>query len=368
MEDMKSTLSNSTHIMTLNILKGIKECGKDVVFIAISDSGKNKDKIVDEFKEIVYSIHCIDSFFGFHISNIKTIKTLLLSTVIRGKFKKKLNEFLSIFIGNPELIICHSPSLETTIYGDLLKEKYPETKYYLYCSDPIALSGITPEKLSIKRRPFMWCENKSYIHPNRVIYGTKPLMFFQKKLFKKYSNKMYYVDVAGSNECYYKSDIDKKRIIYAGNYYNNIRNIEPLFEAVSETEYILDVYGNGNVQSNSSNIQLHERVSADEISAIQNKYWCTICLLNNSCIQIPGKVFYSMSQNINILIILDGMYKEEFMTYFNEFKRFIICDNNKESIKEALNKIDNTPIDWDYFRKNYSIKKITQDLLNGGLT
>ena len=64
-----------------------------------------------------------------------------------------------------------------------------------------------------------------------------------------------------------------------------------------------------------------------------------VCLLNKDCIQIPGKIFYNTNSNKPILIILDGPYKEEMQEYLEDFQRFEFCENNEESIRKAVAKI-----------------------------
>ena len=57
--------------------------------------------------------------------------------------------------------------------------------------------------------------------------------------------------------------------------------------------------------------------------------------------QIPGKIYYAASTNKSILVTIDGDNKEEMKKYLESFNRFICCDNNKEAISEALNKLKN---------------------------
>ena len=93
--------------------------------------------------------------------------------------------------------------------------------------------------------------------------------------------------------------------------------------------------------------------------------------MNSDCIQIPGKIFYNMGGNQNILVIVDGPYGRELQEYLESFKRFIIVENNRDDIEKALLNLftnDNLiNIDYDFVRKNFSPAKISADLICGGI-
>ena len=55
--------------------------------------------------------------------------------------------------------------------------------------------------------------------------------------------------------------------------------------------------------------------------------------------QGPGKTFYRMNTNQNILVIADGSHREELKTYLSRYNRFLICNNDKDDIKVAVQKL-----------------------------
>ena len=85
--------------------------------------------------------------------------------------------------------------------------------------------------------------------------------------------------------------------------------------------------------------------------------------------QIPGKLFYDMYSDKNILVITDGPYGNEIGEYLKTYKRFHFCENKKEDIIAALKQMQNMePFkDKKYIEENFSPQKVANDLVNGGL-
>ena len=195
-------------------------------------------------------------------------------------------------------------------------------------------------------------------------------MLFQKNMYPKMAENMYYADAGYIPDSESEANYDvNNKIIYAGNFYKNIRNIEPLVEAMGELdEYNLDIYGSGNCDVIiPENVKFHGRVSLDELKTKENEFFYSVCILNHSCIQIPGKIFYNIQKNNAVIVIADGPYREVLIEYLKEYKRFIVCENNKESIKKAIISSKNFSFDKEHIEAKYSPKKIATDIVNGGL-
>ena len=181
---------------------------------------------------------------------------------------------------------------------------------------------------------------------------------------------MRYVDVSYLDNSMIDSDILKanNRYVYSGSFFKYTRNIKNLFDAFKELgdDYKLDVYGQGDIFPTSNNVELKGKKSAKEIEKIECSYKNMICLMNSNCIQIPGKIFYRMNEKQNILIIADGRHKKELSQYLESFDRFVIVNNDKNSIKEGIKKLEHEPIK-DKKRKEiiieYSTKKIASDII-----
>lgn len=112
-------------------------------------------------------------------------------------------------------------------------------------------------------------------------------------------------------------------------------------------------------------IKCHGRVSPDKMKKIDAEYSNAVCLLNHSCIQIPGKIFYDMNSNKKILVITDGKNISEQEKYLREFNRFHIVNNDKNAIKNALIQMQNEPVpDIEYIKEKYSPKAIGKQLID----
>lgn len=360
--------ANSTHIMTMNLLHGIKKVGKRICMLVILEDTADREKIQQYFQSRIDEIVFLPSHYKKKIkTRYEHLLRVFSTMVLPNHYEGHLAKFS--FMGEPELIISNAPTFEAILCGKAMKKLFPNVKYYQYWSDPITLSGITPDDYSMKRFIHRWAEAKAIDSADRVIYGTKTLMDFQKQLFQKYADKMRYIDVS-----YTEAEDDDlsagslKRLLYAGNFHKNIRNIQPLVDALANLpDYHLDIYGDGECKAETCNVCLHGRVSPKELEEIERNYGISVCILNHSCIQIPGKIFYRMNRPGVILIISDGKYASDLLEYLNSYGRFFVCENTREEIEKMLMKLsDSDKSVYSVEVERYSPKNIAKDLLNGG--
>lgn len=336
----QSINTTSTHILTENILYGLKKAGYYVTFLAICSTEDAFCNTEQHYRKLVDELYLVRSQFGESNNKYKKLFDMVKGVFISRPYKKILSKKLDL--DENTVLVSHTPSYEAFFLCRELLKRCNSIKYIQYWSDPIALSGIMPEQFNYKRQPFYWLEKYAYKLASEIVFGTEPLYMMNSALYPNYKSKMRYVDLAylHNND----SEIDKNHnlFIYAGNYYKAIRNIKPLYEAFSELtpNCRLDIYGSGDVELNpTKNIRIHSRISPDELAKIENSYQNTIVLLNHGCMQIPGKTFYRMNTNQNILVIADGSHREELKTYLSRYNRFLICNNDKDDIKVAVQKL-----------------------------
>lgn len=126
---------------------------------------------------------------------------------------------------------------------------------------------------------------------------------------------------------------------YFGSYYSKYRNILPLYNSVTRTPYKLKIVGNSDLKlSNQSNIEVLESVSYNIVYQMESEVDILICICNKKGTQIPGKIYYNAVHNKPIIIILDGENKEDLRNYLNKFERYILCENEENSIRDAIEK------------------------------
>ena len=362
--------ANSTHIMTTSLIDGIKKNGHKLFFLAICEFTEEMQKIKEEYEGIADIVIPLHSGFGPNLGKYKQLELILYHSISVQFYRKEIKKVIETVDSKPDLIITHSPSFESVCYGRVLKEMFPNSPWYQYWSDPIALSGITPEHLNFKRLPFKWAEHRAFTYADQIIFGTKTLMQFQRDLYLDLAEKMRYIDIPYVEKTGGLGELSMKNsLLYAGNYHSNLRNLCPLVDAVAQMpDYTLDIYGNGDCPNPGlSNICFHGRVSPEKLKEIENRVACTVCVLNHSCIQIPGKIFYDTIKPTKILVIVDGPYRERISEYLKSFNRFVFCNNNVDDIKRAIQEIDCFQTDLERVRACFSPEKIADDLLSGGI-
>ena len=362
--------TTSTHIMTSSLLKGIKNNGHRLFFFAICEYLEEMQSIKESFADLCDEVIPIPSGFGHDLGKYKQLGLMLYYNISMRFYRAAIKEALQTIDAKPDLIITHSPSFEAVCYGRVLKGVFKHAVWYQYWSDPVALSGITPEHLNFKRFPFKWAEHQAFTYADQIIFGTKTLMQFQRDLYPELAEKMRYIDIPYVEKTGVSDELPmKKSLLYAGNYYSNLRNLCPLVDAVAQMpDYTLYIYGNGDCPNPGlSNIRFHGRVSPEELKEIENCVSCTVCVLNHSCIQIPGKIFYDTIKPTKTLVIIDGPYSERISEYLKSYNRFIFCNNNVDDIKQAIQEMDCFQTDLERMRACFSPEKIADDLLSGGI-
>lgn len=363
--------ATSTHIMTYAVLRGLRENGLRTVLFAICEDGQAAEglSVTPSLADITVTLP--SRFGGIKTGDAYTrLFRMLLSPLYRGFYAKKVKK--AVPGGDaPSLVLAHCPSIEGAYYGDELHRLFPGAPYYQFWSDPIAMSGLVPEKVGLRRLPFRLAESKALGRADRIIYGTRPLCSCQKKLYPRLARKMFFSDVpCGGTDS--GSGKDPTRIVYAGNYYSAFRDIRPLISAVSGSEtFTLDVFGNGDVPDPGvPNVVFHGRVSPGELDRLTEAHGLSVCVLNSNCVQIPGKVFYEAGSGRKILVIKDGRnpYSDVICDYLSEYGRFSFCENDEKSISAALSSpvAERSPVSPDPAR--FGEAAVAKTITDGGLS
>lgn len=332
---------SSTHIMIDNIITGMLEAGYEILFIAISNKNEKK-AIIDKYEKLGIRVVFWETQISREVSNKYLNLWNNYVNIVKGiAIPRNVREELENFRNENTVLLSHSPSVESVHICKKIK-KGLRIRYIQYWSDPISLGGILPEQFGIKRVPFWIIENNALGSADEIVYGTRSLMIHQKKLFTKHSARMRWVKVAYTKKkaTEHISKNNKIIVLYSGNYYSSIRNIEPLYEAMRQvgSKFQLYVYGRGDCNLNDTdNVEIHDRIDYEQMQVIEANADIQICILNRSCIQIPGKVFYNTDLDQNILVLLDGKYKNDIQKELEEYCRFDFCENNTKSIVEFLN-------------------------------
>ncbi len=363
---------NSTDIMTANLLRGMSANGHRITFVAIVDQGCDPGNLERFYGALVDRVICVPG----RLNLANETKLTVFSRVIRGTVfpyrYAQLEEVAEICRRSCDLLIAHANPPEAQFFCRRLKQMAPRVAYWQYWSDPFAYGGIHPDRLPVKRWIHYFLERRMLSWPDRVIYGTRTLAMIQKKKFPRFAEKMRYIDVpysfsdegsqSGNREYQYFCG-------YFGLYDSSCRNVFPLYRALKKhPEWKMIIVGSGDSEIVSTdNIELHGRVPQAEIEFFEQNTQVYVVVLNHTCVQIPGKVFYRTGGRSTILVVLDGDYKTDIKEYLEPFQRFEFCDNTEESIEAKLRQLSVSGFNreaWD--SQPLSPVQVGQDLVTGG--
>lgn len=359
--------ASSTQIMVRNIITGFKSLNVKIYFVAIVEKKcdrKNISSYYSPFVDDIFFVERLTPTYGRPIKKMFfSLFSLFHSSISIGGIKDVLDEECCL--------VSHSPAIDSCLYAKKIKEKYPKIPFIEYWSDPTTLGLKTIEEYNIKRCIFRYIEKTVLSYCDNIVYGTKSLYDAEKKFFPQYQNKMGYCDVCYNPDSCSNSPKGNSFFGYLGNYYSNIRNILPLYNAFNSFRLgNLLVCGSSDFKlENTEFVSVQKRIPQNEISLLEKKVDIEICILNKVGFQIPGKVFYETNTNKKILVILDGPVKKEIYDYLVQFKRFIFCENNEKSILETLKEIYSGKYDKIDYSLVYKLSPshICDSILKGGM-
>lgn len=336
--------ASSTDVMTRNLLLGLRDAGARVHFVAIADSDEVREEVarwysvaVDKLTIIVSRLRIPREADKFH-----RLRRMLYGALFPRKVWRTLGD-IELPLG--AIIISHSPSIESVMVAEALRVGRPDTEYVQYWSDPIALSGINPEEFGFRRYPFWLVEWLVLRRAPMIVYGTRTLMRFQARMFPKVARRMASIDV-----CYSPGEVESPRregadIVfgYIGGADARYRNILPLYDYFCDNgKARLRICGAISplpVRPPTPNVELMGRVPQAEVAGVEADVDVFVCLLNHNCIQVPGKIFYQAGTRKHVIVVLDGTHSRELAAYLESFDRFILCENNQQSIGVAVERI-----------------------------
>lgn len=238
-----------------------------------------------------------------------------------------------------DLVISSSDPKSSHVAVEQLKKQGLKYKRWIqYWGDPLALDitlhTIYP-RFILKR-----IERKLIKDCDKVIYVSPITLKEQKKLFGSYAEKMTFLPIAYMEAEIYEETTNSKFVIgYYGNYSSSVRNLLPFYQACVEMSDRVEaaIYGDSNITlEETDNVKIYPRGIVDEHKKIAD---LEVCVLNSSGTQIPGKLYHLAGTNKKVLIILDGEHSDEIKEYLSSFKRFYMCENDKDGIMTEIEKI-----------------------------
>lgn len=379
-------MNTSATIRNKALIKGLVKNGAKIDLLTLTAARDNN-----------YFDSIVDSIDGVNIIKLKQNAAYLAMVKhdesLKGKLKKKIlpiarRIYHSFNLYDNSILVAKNIGkdiLPSDYYDIIITSSDPKTshiaaqklidlglnygKWIQYWGDPLSID-ITNKSLYPK-----WyvrkVEENIIKMADTIIYVSPFTLREQMKLFPKYSEKMSFLPVPYLEPKFSKNkqEYNKKITLgYFGDYHSSIRDIRPLYEFAKKSGDGLIIAGNADLNLKSSeNVTIYPRLCLEEITKLETVSDILVCILNKRGTQIPGKLYHYAATNKPILVILDGEYRKEIADYLRSFNRYILCDNNEQDIKQAINKIKGQNYTWEpspYFSPEAIAKKFLEISMN----
>ena len=205
-----------------------------------------------------------------------------------------------------------------------------------------------------------------------VIYYVSPLtLLYQKQLYPKVSGKMkwqplpaYYED---GNDAVSFSEL---HFGYFGDYSTWLRNLRTFYRYAVANELSFTICGDSDAPfASAGKTVVYPRISLEELKPIEREANVLVYVCNLRGGQIPGKIYQYSATNKYILFIMDGTEEEKKVLheYFSQFNRYVFCENNEDSIAEAVRTIrkGNLPSSYHTALDCFAAEKIVENIIQG---
>jgi hypothetical protein len=129
---------------------------------------------------------------------------------------------------------------------------------------------------------------------------------------------------------------------YFGSYSSNVRDITPLYRAMSSMDFKSIIVGNGDpVLESTKNVTVLPRATVNEVSAYEKKTKILACVCNKMSKKgetglIPGKIYHYGSTNKEVLVIGATPDVKQFL---EKYERYTFVENEENEIVKKLKKL-----------------------------
>lgn len=277
---------------------------------------------------------------------IYSVKNFILSLYgVHGIYKKFINvakKFKSDVVFDYVISLSTPPSSHSLAYNLIYNKNVKCKKWIQVWEDPwyVDVYGLNEKEKIYKE------EKRLLSYAQRVCYVSPLTLKNQKEIFPEYADKMYWEPLP----FYYKNDEQGSTVNkynnygYFGDYAPVSRDLAPFYVAVKNIGVNVNICGNpSNLFAQTDKITICPRLQLNELKPIEDKTNVLVFLCNRKGGQIPGKIYQYSATYKTILFILDGTDEEKkvLKSYFEQFNRYIFCENTVEDIERAIKLIEN---------------------------
>lgn len=241
-----------------------------------------------------------------------------------------------------DLIISTSDPKTTHVFvKKLIKQGLSYGRWIQHWGDP--MYGDITRSNAYPNCIVKWYERRIIKWADKVVYVSPFTADMLRQAHPKYTDKIHFVPLPCEEieQTLLQDKTDILKLVYLGDYSPSIRNILPLYDAVKELENVqLTIAGISSLKLESTDyITVLPRIPQTQCHQLEAEADVSVAVCNLRGTQIPGKVYYAAATQKHILVILDGNERDKLREYIESFNRYIVCDNNVESIKTALKNI-----------------------------
>ncbi len=364
--------NSSANLCHLAYIRGLVQAGHDVTLLSASENGYETDshmQIPSQVKQYTYSgltlyeklsmkkqngATPLDTNVNSAGENKKSARIGIVSRAkqlvlrmygmhgIYSKFVRTAQKFKSS--ENFDFVVSLStPVTSHLLTHNLIKKKHIKATHWIQIwEDPWYTDayGFNNKEKIYKE------EERLLSFAEKVCYVSPLTLKNQQRIFPKSARKMFWQPLPS----YYSGDsvvaeLSNEPIFgYFGAYYSASRDLAPFYQAAVETNINVNICGDpSELFSPTENIKIYPRLTLDKLKPIEDSTNVLVFLCNRKGGQIPGKIYQYSATSKTILFILDGTEDEKTVLrdYFEKYNRYVFCENNVESIKEAIEKIKN---------------------------
>lgn len=265
-----------------------------------------------------------------------------ISIYDKQKINVKQIRDLEIDTNSYDAILSSSDPKSAHLFGyELWKRADGRVPWIQYWGDPM-YDDITRKSGYLKGWRLKKEEKRLLEKASVIVYTSPFTLEKQQHLYAGMGHKMCYTVQScitdTSRPAHNKKQINQEQMTlgYFGDYHSAVRNVWNLFQAAVSLNMPLLVCGNGDVKMDSPLIRYFPRLNKENLMKKEDEADIIICVCNRKGTQIPGKIYYESSSQKPIILIVDGEYKEQMKHFFAGFHRYIICENQPQTIQNAI--------------------------------
>ena len=387
-------VNSSANLCHIKYIEGMVSLGHTVDLLTVSEVGLITDRYM-KMPLVNRTVKYRDSYYkrigarrprAVKLTNKNKVdckeKSSLL-TILKRKIKVLIRNAYGVYGADVGWILRASTFKEKETYDLVVSIAYPPSSHRL--AEILILANRIKTRRWIQIWEDPWFSDLNNSDPSEkvkkeeerlvsaadVVYYVSPLtLFYQTQLFPKAASKMrwqplpaYYMDQKT------KLNFEELKFGYFGDYHESVRNLSVFYEYAVVNELNFTICGNSNRPLSSvGNVTVFPRMPLDKLKPIEENVNVLVFVCNLGGGQIPGKIYQYSATNKYILFIMDGNEYEKAILreYFNQFNRYVFCENTMDSIEIAIKKIrDNVyPESYytalDYFATDRIVNRIIQ--------